>query len=151
MCVYELSSPSWIVDPQATAEYHRYCFEGITCYSITFNNSGGGAGITIAPRIIYFKKGNETWGTPQLVTGIMDKEVSEQNVKIYPNPAANNLTIQVIKFSDYNTYEISDIKGRLIQNGNFQTILDIQHLNKGIYSLKLNGPKRSEILRFVKI
>ena len=45
--------------------------------------------------MIYCKKGNETWGTPQIVTGIESEVVDQKRtLLLYPNPARFELFVE---------------------------------------------------------
>lgn len=149
MIVYDSSYSSWIIDPQATAIANRYCLEGVTCYSITFNNSGGGAGITIAPRIIYFKKGNETWGTPRLVTRIEGPIKTEEEIYLYPNPSNDIIQLKTAGIP-FKQIQLFDIQGRMIRELNFQKQLNVSELKNGMYFVKLIGGDNTKILKLLK-
>jgi len=93
-----------------------------------------------AKKLVYYKKGDTTWGNPLTVNGISDTEV-QHPITIYPNPANRNINIIVEDNSccDYTVY-FYDIKGRLIKTKHFDTdrsTIDIGDLSKGVYLLKI--------------
>lgn len=147
--LYDSTLSSWTAPIFGIGPYSDHFLTGVFDFQ-NFDSNSGGSQSSYYHRMIYFKKGNETWGTPQLVTGIRDKEMPEQIVKLYPNPAKNNLTIQVDQNESFDTYEILDVKGRFVQNGNFKAQLVIEELDNGIYFLKLSGNENMEVLKFIK-
>ncbi|MCK9480917.1 MAG: T9SS type A sorting domain-containing protein [Bacteroidia bacterium] len=58
-----------------------------------------------------------------------------KNIKLYPNPATNELTIEVLEQGGY-SYEITGIAGNLITSGNLQrggNTIDITRISAGVY------------------
>lgn len=88
--------------------------------------------------------------TPTLVAGI---ECGNKKVKVYPVPARNILSIE--NAGGYQTIEIHDLSGRIIERvineGNSIIRLDISGYHSGIYLLTLRGNEESEYIRFLKI
>ena len=64
-------------------------------------------------------------------------------MNIYPNPAKNNLQINLIdKSLTNNKYQILDLNGRVILEGNFDTEINqinIENLSKGLYIFKIKN------------
>jgi hypothetical protein len=64
-------------------------------------------------------------------------------LNIYPNPAKNNLQINLIdKSLTNNKYQILDLNGRVILEGNFDTEINqinIENLSKGLYIFKIKN------------
>jgi hypothetical protein len=70
-------------------------------------------------------------------------------VKIYPNPASGNLTLESDALSDKGSYNIQvlNVLGQQVSNeeikiSNRQLKIDIEHLNSGIYYLQLRDKNR---------
>jgi len=62
-------------------------------------------------------------------------------VKVYPNPAINNLSIISTNESSF-SYILTDAVGRILESGlsaNEQTVLSIEHLPSGLYLLQIQG------------
>ena len=94
--------------------------------------------------------------------GIQELQKVEKNINIYPNPATNNLSINIQDLQDYRNKEliIYDIYGRVVrktkqytqtdsheQSSRYNTIkIDISNLEKGVYFVKIG----SAVGRFVK-
>ncbi len=84
-----------------------------------------------------------------LVTGI-DEASTNNIVSIYPNPAKDDLTIEVLQNS---TIEIQNIQGqivRTINNADKETTIDLRDLPNGIYIIKAKTEKGIEVRKFVK-
>ncbi|MDP2175918.1 MAG: fasciclin domain-containing protein [Bacteroidota bacterium] len=75
--------------------------------------------------------------------------VSENNIKLYPNPAQTLINVAGL---ENNKFEIVNIYGVTILNGNIdnQTI-DISQLPQGNYTLKISSTENVFIANFVKI
>ncbi|MDR1758321.1 MAG: T9SS type A sorting domain-containing protein [Bacteroidales bacterium] len=77
------------------------------------------------------------------------------NLKIYPNPAKNELKIENGEWKTGNKIEIYDLLGKLQQSSisnqqsSIQTI-DISHLSTGMYLLRVLTPAGTIIKKFVK-
>ncbi|UGS21702.1 S8 family serine peptidase [Flavobacterium cyclinae] len=73
---------------------------------------------------------------------VTDYESNIDHIKIYPNPANDNVFV-LSKYSEINSYNIIDIQGRvvystdIIDSKNFS--VDISFLNSGVYMLQLNS------------
>lgn len=68
---------------------------------------------------------------------------------IYPNPARNDLQFDSKKTLDW--IEVYDINGALIMSCKFQKSIDVSHLPKGHYHLKLTTKDVSEWHKFIVI
>lgn len=102
-------------------------FSDIACnFSLAYNNT-----ITVYPFTLQF----ENHAAPSEV-GICDNEETF-NFSVTPNPATE--LIQIISEENVETYEITDLNGKLVSNGtlnsNLSTI-NVKHLSTGIYIIK---------------
>ena len=82
--------------------------------------------------------------------GIQDITLSD-GVKLYPNPAIDNLTIEME--SKFNTIEITNVLGQSIYRANVtdnQTSIDIVGYSTGMYYVKLQGDNGMVTKKFVK-
>ena len=85
----------------------------------------------------------------QLTTYIDFNELSKV-IKIYPNPATNNISIESPQKAEI---EILSIQGQTILQNQIQqgkTEIDISGLAKGVYILKLSSNDKTEVKRIVK-
>ena len=72
------------------------------------------------------------------------------NVRIYPNPASNQLIIDA-KYLKVQRIEIMDITGKKIKTINpAQNSIGISELRNGIYFIKLIGKEQKVIYKFIK-
>lgn len=95
----------------------------------------------------YVQYGNdcvEVFQTDVTIADIPKLEVG--NLKVYPNPTQNNITIQLNANDNTGTVYISDMLGNIVAtqevlsagNNNFVTI-NVSHLAKGAYALRFAG------------
>jgi trimeric autotransporter adhesin len=83
------------------------------------------------------------------IIGIEQIENQQQLVYIYPNPAADYLTIE--GFNEHTIAQVYDISGKLILNKQLNTNqIDISSLAKGLYFIKLSTEEGSVVRKFVK-
>lgn len=84
------------------------------------------------------------------VTGINEAGKDNPNVRIYPNPAINNITIECQQQA---TVEITSIQGQLIENlatnGN-KTSIDVSAFTEGVYVVQVKTEKGVTVKKFVK-
>jgi hypothetical protein len=73
-------------------------------------------------------------------------------VEVYPNPVSQNLTVVSVENGTSVDYEFADLSGRIITKGNFigKTVIETGSFNPGVYLLKIDNGKTSEILKIIK-
>lgn len=74
-------------------------------------------------------------------TGIAEQ--TEDNIMVWPNPASNQLHIDVM---DGTTVSVFDMRGRLVMQERYEGKLDVSRLVSGVYAIKAEGCT----VRFVK-
>ncbi|MEA1872807.1 MAG: T9SS type A sorting domain-containing protein [Bacteroidota bacterium] len=84
----------------------------------------------------------------------IDEYSNDNIIKIYPNPATNNLTINSEKLL-INNIEILDITGKLVltpllQKTSTTQTFDINRLKKGLYFIKIRTNNFTNVLKFIK-
>ena len=120
---------------------------------------GQGAGITLTQvlsfsptesRLIYFKKGSETWGTPiDFPVGINTPSVSTPKITLSPNPTSDILTIHTDII--FNKLRIINTNGQLVLEENNVQSINTTHLPNGIYFLQIfEGSILRGVMKFVK-
>jgi len=68
----------------------------------------------------------------------MNIETEASNIiSFYPNPAKEFLTINGL--SEITSYSITDINGKLIQNGTTSDKINIKNITKGFYLLSIGN------------
>ncbi len=80
----------------------------------------------------------------------IDQFNNSPNISVYPNPVANNLTIESLQKG---TIEIVNIQGQIILQLTLQqgkNNIYVGELAKGVYILKFKNNKRQDVTRFVK-
>lgn len=80
--------------------------------------------------------------------------VKKSEIKIYPNPANENLIFTINEDIDARYFEIINITGQVVFKGKIagcETILNISDLNQGTYIVRIFSDKEIESLRFEKI
>ena len=92
----------------------------------------------------------------ETATGISEKDKEFKDVKIYPNPANNSLTLSYTLDKQENlTTTIYDLSGRIISTrsenspaGYHNELIDISDLPSGMYQLELRNNSTRSIIRF---
>jgi len=77
-----------------------------------------------------------------------------ESINIYPNPAKNELYIDIDKLNPECLLHIFDIKGCLVKSLNIYKInntVDIKDLKSGIYTFQLIFPENIEMHKFIKL
>lgn len=95
--------------------------------------------------LVYFKKGNETWGTPLDTTDWVVPQILQEQEKvpisIYPNPSGDMVTVEIpIKEKTAYWLEIITLTGNKIigmEIFDSKSTFDISSFGKGMYILKL--------------
>jgi hypothetical protein len=86
-----------------------------------------------------------------VVETLNNASFSENDFKVYPNPASNSLNV-ISTNVDLESYEIYDIQGRMINSNLFISTnqVDISQLQSGMYLIKLISQYGETVKRFVK-
>lgn len=90
--------------------------------------------------LVYYKKGDEIWGTPLIVTGIQE-EYQVDHVVVYPNPGSGNFWIKH-SINEPLTFELMDLHGKVLITEKLETnkhFLDLNNFNSGIYIYQLRN------------
>lgn len=87
--------------------------------------------------------------------GVGIKETAANSFELFPNPAKDKLTVKLINANADNTYEITDITGKVVisKTGNgIQNTFDISHLNAGCYFIKVTNvaDNKTSVTKFIK-
>ena len=93
--------------------------------------------------LVYFKKGEETWGTPLIFTGIREDDISN-SIIVFPNPADDYISIKLRIAEQPVVFELFDSQGQIIMqneiNSNTSTI-NIENYNSGLYLYRVKSNK----------
>jgi len=83
------------------------------------------------------------------ILSAIDLEIKENNVLIFPNPVSSNFIVSCEICKDNTSYTIYNTQGVLIMKGNFKKngIIDIGHLQDGIYLLQIDKRETYKIIK----
>lgn len=112
-------------------------------------NFGIGGGIT--NKLVYYKKGSESWGMPLVITSVKEYSI-EDKIDIYPNPAKNRIYITVQNLGLPIILEIVNIEGQVHIVGKVDSnssSINIENLKSGIYIYRFS--KNGEIVKTGKL
>ena len=95
-----------------------------------------------------------TGNTPALYTRIENKNDSDFDVNVYPNPSQNDFNLKIID-KGLKNYEIAirDVEGRLLKKNitSDKTIQWGANLQPGVYFIEVKSDVRRKVIRAVKI
>jgi rhodanese-related sulfurtransferase len=133
---------------------------------LVYCGSGGRSGqalnlmVSMKFREVYnMLKGFSKWksdGFPYVLdtaTNIADFELVTKDLKLYPNPATDHLTLESNNPLISGTLSIFDLNGKEIIKQTVKDIkseIDISSLSSGVYMLRLANNQTLETIRFVK-
>ncbi len=89
--------------------------------------------------LVYYKKGNTSWGVPLVLTGITQPETKRDNM-IYPNPATDKIYVNSELLSEPCTFELLDLKGSVIMRtpiSSVQNTVNLSQYDKGLYLYRI--------------
>jgi sugar lactone lactonase YvrE len=104
---------------------------------------GGGGSVLSNANNIYVIKGNQINILSDQSLGINQNLFSLQQINLYPNPAKDEITIDLSKINNIEnfSYEIYNSLGQEVQNGILNSQINIIHLNNikgsGVYFVKI--------------
>ncbi len=85
--------------------------------------------------------------------GINDRKPNEIQFRIYPNPADNELNIDILNLRNCK-FEIYNLIGQVIKSGNLNNDvtqkIDISQLQKGVYMIKISNSEVIKTHKFIK-
>jgi hypothetical protein len=68
-----------------------------------------------------------------------------EDVTLYPNPTKSELNLTSLKENTF--YQILDISGKVLQNGNTNDKIDVLNLKNGIYFLQIDGFRTQKFIK----
>jgi hypothetical protein len=119
---------------------------------IVFNIQGTVLSIEVDPSNWLLCKSFVVKDPNQLPLGMDGSFDRQLNAIIYPNPATNNITIQMNELPEDLNYTILDSSGRHVHNGKLKdkiSQLDISSLAKGFYYVRI-GETNPQVFKLVK-
>jgi Secretion system C-terminal sorting domain len=105
---------------------------------------GQGIGVTyrdresLAPnseRLIYYKKGMDTWGTPVILSSITTPSVFYEKIKVFPNPTNQILNIETE--GRFDRIQLTNVYGQISLKQEKASAINVSQLPNGIYFLQV--------------
>ncbi|MDD3685524.1 MAG: T9SS type A sorting domain-containing protein, partial [Bacteroidales bacterium] len=150
---------------------YRFIFDGDDCWSLLmadgflpryeyyyglggpyYSETQGNMGDVGSRTLVYYKIGEDTWGTPLVLSGLKSQQ-TENEFTIYPNPANEEIRFTVPSEIITCCVEIYNLQGTLVYSDHFNKInnkIDVQFLPSGVYMLKVTLPDSTFFSKFVK-
>ncbi len=119
------------------------------CGQVETNFTSWGQTITSEDKLVFYKKGEEEWGTPMPVSIV---NINAIDIKVYPNPARDFITIRSNDLIN-NTLTITSLTGNEIKTIELITNLtsiDISNLNSGVYLISIKKNEQIYYKKFMK-
>jgi hypothetical protein len=88
-------------------------------------------------KLLYYKKGAETWGTPigpsceSLINSI--SEINVYHLNIFPNPATDYIIIDIEGYSGATEIVMFDMSGRIVLQSQYKKEISVKSLPVGMY------------------
>ncbi len=111
---------------------------------LAFEEMSDGSNTSFYNKLIYYKKGFETWGTPIYVS-VEDKKFDQIEISVYPNPADNYINVKSTNLDDA-SIEIFTMTGKQIKQIELKSEtsrINISDICPGIYIIKIWNNKYS--------
>jgi len=87
-------------------------------------------------------------------SSIINHQQINPQIKIYPNPSDNFITIEISAFAGAAKYEMFDMVGRTVNSGSLKSSgkdrINISNLSKGLYFLNITDGKNKFSRKFIK-
>jgi hypothetical protein len=79
-------------------------------------------------------------------------EISAVEATLYPNPATNNVTIELTDKNAVAELTVLDLFGKVVYTSTItgSTTMDVSELTSGVYMVRLNNNGQTSSTRFVK-
>jgi hypothetical protein len=129
-------------------------YSGVTTNTLTISNIQLAMNNYQYRCIVYDSLGgchNTSSSAALFVTDI--NEIELMNVKIFPNPATDNVTIDLSNLTNKTTVTIYDVLGTMQQHvvlNQQQTSIDISNFARGVYFIEVTADKKVRRQMFVK-
>ncbi len=111
---------------------------------------------SLAKTHYYRLKQTDRDGRSTYAPNIVRIDVADQsNYAVYPNPAINNLNVNVLADNEIVTYQLFNAVGQLVwektENSNLGLTIDLSNLAKGVYVLTMKSNSLDEKVKITKI
>ncbi|NBG67049.1 T9SS type A sorting domain-containing protein [Acidiluteibacter ferrifornacis] len=113
------------------------------------SDSWGGLPETEVTTHTYFKKGNQTWGTPFTFTvGLEEKSALENSIQLYPNPVKDIITIKSTE--KIQLVRIYTIDGKMQLESQNSPNIEISNFQSGLYLIEITTNRGVVTKRLIK-
>jgi photosystem II stability/assembly factor-like uncharacterized protein len=122
---------------------------GVTCNLNSVFFVDANTGYTVGDNGVILKTTNGG-GYP---LGIKDQPSKTNELKIYPNPSSNLVTIETLSNPTHSQISIMNSNGQEVithKVNNLKTQIDISRLSSGVYFMRLTNDKTAEVGKIVK-
>jgi Secretion system C-terminal sorting domain len=86
-------------------------------------------------KLIYYKKGSDTWGTPVILSAITTPSVFYEKIKVFPNPTNQILNIE--NEGRFDRLQLVNAYGQIVLNQTEKSVLNVSQLPNGFYFLQV--------------
>ena len=134
----------WSLMGEIVAGNHTYDVNNLDESDVNIEWDSTGTTIAFGDSVYYYF---------QAVTGMNNLVAQQVSLNVYPNPAANYITVESNSIAEDQTISVYNIQGQLITQQKIlqaKTNIDISAFEKGIYVVKVNNAKGLEVRKFVK-
>lgn len=128
--------------PRNTVEY-KWLVNGDHYPALIITTNKTAAGET--PTSVRYRDSYRALGVRNIING-----QSVSMVAVYPNPATNNVTIDLPNTLYHYAIELFDVTGRLVQHTQNKSSINVSTLPKGQYLIRASGERFTGYGRFVK-
>jgi hypothetical protein len=83
----------------------------------------------------------------------IEEDISDNSIKLYPNPTSGNITLEIPGMGNEWTYKIIADTGQVLKTGTINTTtsnLNLKELSNGVYFLQLTSEYKTEAIGIVK-
>lgn len=115
-------------------------------------NSGGGSSIHSDYKLLYYRKGEETWGNPVFVS-IESQKIPKEALRLYPNPASNIVYFDFAGLTEFDCY-LYNQEGQMLMQlrvDSQRNWMDISGLQPGMYCIKVNHENYSSTTKLIRM
>ena len=85
------------------------------------------------------------------VLSLQDEVIAANDIMIYPNPSKDEINIQLQSSDSVESVEVYSLLGKKMNLSNLHNNkLDISHLSKGIYIIKVKGSRKSYTKKIIR-
>ncbi len=113
-----------------------------------------GAGAT-GNVMVTSNRGNSILGIFTYINGTGIQESVLPSFQVFPNPVQQQLVIESKELLHHTTFELLNTEGKVVLQADTKQAtssftIDVRHLTKGVYTLRITSPEESETVKVVK-